>query len=72
MTGSLHISYRLLVAGTQAAENNSVVARSNCHIGPTGFQISHTQQYIAAACTVISFLLRWGSPTGFVDRTNFD
>ena len=69
--GSLQIGYRPLVAGARAADNNSVVARSNCQIGPTGFRISHIQQNMAAA-TVISCLLRWGSPTGFVSSTNFD
>ena len=70
--GSFQLGYRPLVAGTRVAENNSIVARSNCQIGHTRFQISHIQQYIAAACTVISSLQRRGGPPGLVSRTNFD
>ena len=69
--GSLQIGYRPLVAGTRAADNNSVVARRDCHINPTRFQISHIQHDMAAGI-VISSLRRRGSPPGFVSRTNFD
>ena len=69
--GSLQIGYRPLVAGTRAADNNSVVARRDCHIGPTRFQICQIQHDIAAG-VVTSSLQRRGSPPGFVSRTNFD
>ena len=70
--GSLQIGYRPLVAGARAADNNSVVAIRDCHIGRTRFHISHIEQYMAAAGTVISSLRRRGSPPGFISRTNFD
>ena len=66
------IAYRPLFPGTRATDNNSVVAKSYCRIGPTRFHISNFHNNMAAANTDFNQLRRQASRVSSYLASNFD